>query len=225
MPCSLYGKLLAKRDFIAENLSRGFLDVFEPWLHGALAASRLELGARWQETYFAAPIWRFWLGEGYCGRAILGAFMPSVDGVGRSFPLVAFASAPAGHMFARPDVDPQDAWFDALEAFLLATLETRAYGDVTAALAGLPDPRHQPRAEPAAAVTVLPGGMAALRPEPGAPLLADLSAAEDAANRVHGTCWWTIGGADFPAAAVCGRQLPPAATFSSFLTGRLVPAG
>lgn len=223
MVLSLYGKLPSKRDFIAERVPRGFLSVFEPWLHGALAASRLSLGPAWQKTYFAAPLWRFWLGAGHCGQALLGAVMPSVDGVGRSFPLVAFAAAPPGHAFPRPDADPQEDFFEALEGFLLATLDQKSFEDVTVALAAVPDPAHAPRRAPSAPVAVLPGGMVALAQAAGAPLLDGLAAADAEAGLTYGSCWWTIGGADFPAAAVCGRQLPPAETFAGFLTGTLSP--
>lgn len=224
MPCSLYGKLPAKRDFIAENLPRGFLGVFEPWLHGAVAASRLALGSGWQKAYFTAPIWRFWLGAGHCGRAMLGAFMPSVDGVGRSFPLVAFAAAPAGCIFPRPDAEPQEEWFAGLEAFLLATLDMRAYEAVTTTLSALPEPAHMARPAPTHTVALLPGGMAALRPEPGRPGTGGIAEAEAEAGLAFGTCWWTIGGAGFPPAVICGRHLPPPAIFTAFLTGALLPA-
>ncbi|MCG5233948.1 type VI secretion system-associated protein TagF [Xanthobacter oligotrophicus] len=230
MTCSLYGKLLAKRDFIAENVPRGFLDVFEPWLHGALAASRLELGPDWQKAYFAAPIWRFCLGPGHCGRALLGALMPAIDGVGRSFPLVAFATAPASCAFPRPDDDPQDAWFEALETFLLATLETPVYADVMAAFAGLPEPVSM-EATPlglsplGGQLAILSGGMAALLPGEGPLGMQDLLLAADTqAGVLYGSWWWTIGGDDFPPAAVCGRQFPTAQTFSAFLTGKLITA-
>lgn len=241
MPCALYGKLLAKRDFIAEGVPRGFLDVFEPWLHGALSASRLALGAQWQRTYFSAPIWRFWLGEGHCGRALLGALMPSVDGVGRSFPLVAFAAAPEGHAFARPDEDAQEGWFDAVETFLLSTLETQDFAQVTRALAQLPEPAAIARPALPQRVRRLAGGLAALGGGPALPqdgldasrdmptedpqassLGALLRAAPEADGHlahVHASWWWTIGGTDFPPAMLLGRTLPDAAGFAALLDG------
>ncbi len=96
MPCGLFGKLPAKRDFIALNAPSDFLAVYEKWLQGGLTASRLELGNRWQEAYLNAPIWRFWLGGAHGGQTVAGAFMPSVDGVGRYFPLTVFAAASPG---------------------------------------------------------------------------------------------------------------------------------
>ena len=90
MSAGLFGKLPAKRDFIGMNASRRFLEAWEPWLQAGVAMSKQMLGDAWIETYNRAPIWRYWLGADICGEAMIGAFMPSVDGVGRSFPLAIF---------------------------------------------------------------------------------------------------------------------------------------
>ena len=102
MPRSLYGKLPTKRDFIAAGVPREFLAVWEPWLQGSVSASRVTLGDRWQAAFLTAPIWRFWLGSDLCGVDVIGAFMPSLDGVGRYFPLTLIACADPG--FERPAV-------------------------------------------------------------------------------------------------------------------------
>src|SRR5687767_13437663 len=91
MAKGLYGKLHAKRDFVAIGVPRGFLTCWEPWLQGAMSASRDDLAQGWQDAFLTAPIWRFWLGSALCGSPVLGAIMPSVDGVGRCFPLTAVA--------------------------------------------------------------------------------------------------------------------------------------
>jgi type VI secretion system protein ImpM len=83
MRCGLFGKLPAKRDFVALQAPRAFLAVWEKWLQAGVSASRAELGADWQALFLRAPIWRFWLGAELAGAPVLGAFMPSVDGVGR----------------------------------------------------------------------------------------------------------------------------------------------
>ncbi len=64
MPCGLFGKLPAKRDFIAIAVPRAVLNAWEPWIQEGLSASRLALGDTWIEAYLRAPIWRFWLGAG-----------------------------------------------------------------------------------------------------------------------------------------------------------------
>src|SRR5262245_52262070 len=126
MRCGLYGKLPSKRDFVAIGTPRALLDVWEPWMQAGISASRVELGGGWKQAFLTAPIWRFWLGAQICGKTVLGAFMPSLDGVGRYFPLTLFACPDEGGAIPPPELDPHDAWFAAAEEFLLATLEPAA---------------------------------------------------------------------------------------------------
>lgn len=125
----LYGKLPAKRDFIALNLPAGFLSVWEDWLHASIAASREQLGERWLELFLSLPIWRFWLGREICGQTITGAFMPSVDGVGRYFPLCICAASVNGHDVAPPATEPMPEWFETVEAALLKALDPSFAGE------------------------------------------------------------------------------------------------
>jgi type VI secretion system protein ImpM len=70
-----------------------------------LAASRTELGDAWLPAWLEAPIWRFALPPGLCGPdAVLGLWLPSVDRVGRYFPLTlaaVAAEADAGGLICR----------------------------------------------------------------------------------------------------------------------------
>src|SRR5215472_2883932 len=141
MQCSLYGKVPAKRDFIAIGAPREFLNAWEPWLQGAISASRTALGKKWQSAFLTAPIWRFWLGSDICGRTVIGAFMSSLDGVGRYFPLTLFACADDNATIPPPEFTSQDDWFEAAEAFLISTLDHDAnFEAMTAGLAALPPP-------------------------------------------------------------------------------------
>ncbi|MHC2697315.1 type VI secretion system ImpM family protein [Bradyrhizobium liaoningense] len=81
MRCGLFGKIGAKRDFIAIATPRSFLEAWEPWVQSALSASRHQLGPGWQQAFLTAPVWRFWLGAAICGTTVAGAMMPSLDGV------------------------------------------------------------------------------------------------------------------------------------------------
>ena len=55
--------------------------------HASRRRARRWIGL-WSDAYMSAPIWRFTLAPGLAGRAgMLGVFMPSVDRVGRQFPL------------------------------------------------------------------------------------------------------------------------------------------
>src|SRR5215468_7749898 len=149
MQCSLYGKVPAKRDFIAIGAPREFLNAWEPWLQGVISASRTTLGDKWQQAFLTAPIWRFWLGADICGRSVIGAFMSSLDGVGRYFPLTLFACADDKAAIPPPEFVSQDEWFDAAEAFLMSTLDHDAkFEGMTAELGALPPPFQEPPKPP-----------------------------------------------------------------------------
>ena len=110
MAFGVFGKLPQKRDFIALNIPRMVLEPFETWLQSAVAASRSELGAAWQDLYLVSPIWRFWIGSDIFGVACAGALIPSVDKVGRFFPLSILYCADAQSGIVAPPFDPLDVW-------------------------------------------------------------------------------------------------------------------
>ena len=219
----LYGKLPSKRDFVAVAMPRPVLAVLEPWLQGGLSASRLHLGEAWQETFLRAPIWRFWLGAEICGgTTVAGAFMPSVDGVGRYFPLAVLACAEAPNAIPPPELDPQDAWFAAAETLLLSALEPGATFEAMAeALDRLPPALDRIGAAPPEGMVRLPDGTI-LTAAASANLPAKLAAVriEDYARAYSTTTvWWTIGGEDFPPLALIGQRMPDPYVFISLLTG------
>jgi type VI secretion system protein ImpM len=217
----LFGKLPAKRDFVAVGTPRDLLSPWERWMQGGVAASRDALGAAWQDAYLRAPLWRFWLGADLCGASVAGAFMPSVDGVGRYFPLTVFAQSDSGEAIPPPELDPQDAWFEAAEDLLLSALAPEAtYEAVRGGLAGLRAPACAPG--PAAPGERGPDGtLVATIGEGGLPdLLASLRAADHARLYAGATFWWTVGGEDYAPRALAARGLPTPHLFAGMLTGR-----
>jgi type VI secretion system protein ImpM len=218
----LYGKLPSRRDFIAIGTPRALLDLWEPWMQGGIAASRQSLGDHWQQAFLTAPIWRFWLGAELCGTTVLGAFMPSLDGVGRYFPLTLFACPEERAAFPPPELDPQDAWFTEVEEFLLATLEQDAsFESVTAGLERIVAPSDDnpiPRRDDTIA---LQGAMAAQVDQHALPdVFAALRLADHANVYAGATFWWTIGGEDFEPLAMSARRMPGPSRFAEMLTGR-----
>jgi type VI secretion system protein ImpM len=221
--CGLYGKLPAKRDFVALAVPRGFLNVWEPWLQGGVSASRSDLGQRWQPAYLSAPIWRFWLGREVCGATVIGAFMPSVDGVGRYFPLTVLAAADAGSSIPPPEFDAQEDWFREIEGIMLSGLEDAArYEAMTAALDVVAAPSTRPPKVEVEGLTRIADGCAVAPAPPEA--LSQIFAAVRAQDHEHAyataTFWWTLGGADFPPLAIAAVRMPPPHVFTGMLTGR-----
>ncbi|WP_152502016.1 type VI secretion system-associated protein TagF [Labrenzia sp. THAF82] len=125
MGAGYFGKLAARADFVVANCPAGFMRLWEPFLMKGLAQSRLDLKEAWEEAYMTMPVWRFWLtpaqSDSDLGAAVAGAFMPSIDKVGREFPLTVAASAESG--LGGP---PSSGWYDKAEDVLLETLEEDA---------------------------------------------------------------------------------------------------
>ncbi|MEM9428297.1 MAG: type VI secretion system-associated protein TagF [Pseudomonadota bacterium] len=92
-----FGKVPALGDFFNFGLNRGFIDAWDSWLQQGLLAARAELGPDWNECYNSAPLWRFTLPPKVAGSdSVLGVLTPSVDRVGRQFPLTLVGALPAG---------------------------------------------------------------------------------------------------------------------------------
>src|SRR6478735_4491297 len=78
---------------------------------------------RWLDVYLTSPAWRFVCAAGACGSApVIGVAAPSVDQVGRYFPLTLVAELP-------PDVSLVTAasstrFFEAAERLVIETLAT-----------------------------------------------------------------------------------------------------
>ncbi|WP_119459020.1 type VI secretion system-associated protein TagF [Rhodospirillaceae bacterium SYSU D60014] len=118
-----YGKLPARGDFMTRRLPRPFIEPWDAWLQAAISCSREQLGADWLPAYLTCPVWHFVLGPGLCGDHVAaGVLMPSVDRVGRYFPLVLAAPLPdCGNPAAL--AAGASGWFDGLEALALSALE------------------------------------------------------------------------------------------------------
>ncbi|QXH46440.1 type VI secretion system-associated protein TagF [Pseudomonas xanthosomatis] len=121
-----YGKLACRGDFVSRGLPQTFIQPWDQWLAAGLQASQQGLGERWLEAYLVSPLWRFALAPGVCGPdAVVGVLMPSIDRVGRYFPLTVAQVLGAGESLASV-VAGGDEWFEGVEQVLLATLEPDA---------------------------------------------------------------------------------------------------
>lgn len=83
-----WGKLPGAGDFSHRRLPEAARAGLDEWLQAELAELRARHVA-WQSAYLSAPLWCFALGPGVLTpEPWLGVLMPSVDRVGRYFPLV-----------------------------------------------------------------------------------------------------------------------------------------
>jgi len=118
-----FGKLPALGDFVSRRLDSDFINSWDAWLSEGISASREQLGANWLKAYLTSPIWRFLLSPGNCGSCSwAGIMMPSVDSVGRYFPLT--LAVPVYRRELLPCLFSVAAeWFEELELSALSALD------------------------------------------------------------------------------------------------------
>jgi type VI secretion system protein ImpM len=135
-----HGKLPTHGDFVQRHVAADFALAWDHWLEQALHATQRELGERWAQAYASGPVWRFAFAAGVCGaRGCIGVLAPSVDRVGRQFPLAVIRPV-AGDPLSFACGDP--AWFEAVEHALAAAGRGRyaSLDDFDRALQAAPAP-------------------------------------------------------------------------------------
>jgi type VI secretion system protein ImpM len=222
-----YGKLPSLGDFASRRLTQQFVATWDTWLQHAMTASRASLGPSWLEVYMNSPIWRFVLLPGVIGDTLWGGIMmPSVDKVGRHFPLtiaVAIADRPgcmAALMGARD-------WYGDLEETALATLSidfsvqqfeehlvSMPFPEVTAAAA------NNARVAALAAWWQSPSGLFEMPTPAGCDMQQLMQAAATQLFQSAGagkTLWWREADTSGPIQLACFSALPHPEHFSALL--------
>jgi type VI secretion system protein ImpM len=220
MAFGVFGKLPQKRDFVALNVPRAVLEPFETWLQSAVAASRNELRDDWQEYYLVAPIWRFWIGGDILGVECAGSLIPSVDKVGRFFPLTILYCAGNGQGIVAPPFDPLDEWYSAIEKRLLSCLQENAEIDVSRLTDGLLPPQSvaaPPQPQP---VTFKRGFVWRARNNASVDILPALMAADYWACLKSRSFWWTSGGSAGGQLVYARNGLPDAFFYADMIKGQ-----
>jgi type VI secretion system protein ImpM len=198
-----FGKVSTLGDFVSRGLPDGLVAAWDAWLQQCVHASRQQLGERWLDRYLTSPVWRFAIAPGVLGAEGLGGvMMPSVDRVGRYFPLM------IGAVGAPPLLDwfhKHAAWYDAIEEVARASLDPAFRLE---RFDGLPAP-----GVPAAGQAASAGGLRrfALDEGVGERVVA-------AALQGH-SVWWTEGAPAVEPSMLLCAGLPQAQGFAAMLDG------
>jgi len=216
-----YGKLPALGDFVRRELPQGFIDPWDDWLQQSIAASKSDLGEAWLRTYLNSPIWRFVLLPGVCGESgWAGILMPSVDKVGRYFPLT-IASAVGDNVQPFQIVHDAVEWYDAAETLALTVLhEEKVEPDTLASsVAALDSGVIRGDATP---LPLLQGGEWGLRLSATESASIPTAISHELVNFQVGpySVWWTPSSGTFDAMGLVAPGLPAPPSFSSLLKGR-----
>jgi len=223
----IFGKLPCRGDYITRGLPGALAERLHGLLHETITEGRRQYGDAWLDAYLTAPIWRFAATGGCLGEtACVGLLMPSVDAVGRHFPVaVLYRTARAGGATAL--LTGSAAWLAEAERLALSALDEALDADgLEAALTALAPPeagRHEPPG--AAAERGLPwriplGAVDGELSLDGCAALADK--ALEACRGAHSL--WTTAGSDRVAPelrVVAG--LPDAADLVTFVMGDTAP--
>lgn len=219
-----FGKVAAHGDFVTRRLPPGFLGAWDRWLQRSLQTSREQLAHAWLDIYLTSPVWRFALAGGVCGQhAWAGILMPSVDRVGRHFPLT-IASAMAGQGALPGCIGDGQSWYDHAERIALQTLDRNfTLDNFDSALTALPPfpAGARPTGMPAPAQPPAPRNCLIVS-EREMPSFATAEL-EDALCKLGPsmtTLWWSAGSDRVAPCVLACEGLPAPNGFSALLDGR-----
>ena len=210
----IFGKHPAFGDFIGAGMSKPMQVKLEEWLGAVLPRVRDNLGDVWQPFYDIALPLRFWVGEAALPRdvpgPIAGVMVFSHDKVGRRFPLVALSEA--GRM-PPPTVDPDQRWYDQLQAMMLEHDTPETAGELSDMLT-LP-----PGFEPAASEGGDPAFWAVHNAGRVAEMLANVAATDHRRAARPRSYWWCAGDRSRTATFHTLEGWPQADVFQWLLAG------
>ena len=223
-PPGWHGKLPTLGDFASRRLEAPFIDAWDGWLAAGLLALREAHPETWLEAYLGSPSWRFLLMPGVLSgaagaQAWAGVLMPSVDRVGRYFPLTLVQSLGAGPSSTQ---QMQGLWFwlarldelarDALHGDWTAEqLEQELAGMATADLAAIEWPAGPMPGAAGELVEFTPGAVL------DAATLIGVQAQRAWAERAQGCSWWFAQPDEGPPRLLLGRGLPEAQALGRLL--------
>jgi type VI secretion system protein ImpM len=213
MQYGVFGKLPAHGDFIVRHLPQAFVDVWDEWLQCVVAGSRDTLGESWLDYYLTSPVWRFALESGVVDEhRWAGILVPSVDSVGRYFPLtIALPLANEQNLYSL--ISTADNWFEEIQSLALSSLQEQLNVDqLTEQLQGVMPPsavRNCVRNR--SGNTMVVGGQSP-----------DFAALVELHNTTSGSVslWGNIANENTPACSLTAVGLPTPDEYTSMLTGQ-----
>lgn len=115
-----FGKIRAKGDFVSRNLDYEVQEYLDGWLQSAFKISQQQIESDWLKYYLTSPIWRFIISEKKMNKDIIGFMMPSIDKVGRYYPLFMLEVFDNGNLCG-DELNCKS--FEALEELAMKTLD------------------------------------------------------------------------------------------------------
>ncbi|GAB2890188.1 type VI secretion system-associated protein TagF [Microbulbifer echini] len=125
----IFGKLPGHGDFIQRQLPASFVGIWDGWLQRAVHGSREIMGDSWLDYYLTSPVWRFAHSKGVIDEnAWVGVLVPSVDSVGRYFPLT-IASPLSPTVDIVSFMAEAEDWYRELTELAISALQNMLHAD------------------------------------------------------------------------------------------------
>lgn len=83
-----FGKIRSCGDFICRHVPQSVQQAFDKWLDAGLAETKERFQQNWLDYYLTSPVWYFLRPSTNRERFVFGIMMPSIDKVGRYYPLI-----------------------------------------------------------------------------------------------------------------------------------------
>jgi len=237
MTPGFFGKMPAHGDFVERGLPAEFTRPWDSWLQSCVAVSRDLLGAAWLDAYMNGPVWRFVISPGVLGASgWSGVLTPSVDRVGRHFPLTLAAPFPADVLPIQLVV-AGERWHEAAERLAREAVEGQGLDadGLLAALAGLGDACSTLRGSllvgtGGEATAASLGARAVSLPfsfgtSPGQGLLAFTHRMTESRFGSDYCAWWSYGSNMVHPNITLTSRLPAPEIYAAFLSEQTVPEG
>ena len=237
MEVGFFGKLPSHGDFVRRRVADDFVAEWDSWLQQCLAQSREALGEAWLDTYLTSPVWRFALARTVCGAAaVAGILVPSVDRVGRYFPLTIVWPTPPNLSTLEIALRYRTS-FEHAERLLLDTLAAQEFefSDFDRSVMEIAGNLEELSAENTLRLTQSSAArlaVASLRPryvplrDAGALEAPSLQLYSQFLDAQGGTAlWWTDGSAAVAPSWLITHGLPDSAQYSAMLDGAWNEAG
>ena len=224
-PPGWHGKLPSLGDFASRRLEPSFVEPWDSWLAAGLLALREARPEGWLDAYLGSPSWRFLLMPGVLPGVLpgeagaqgwAGVLMPSVDRVGRYFPLTLAVPLGAGpgsvqqlaglwHWLARLDELARDALY---EDWTAERLEQELARMALPDLSPLPEPTTVPAMEGAVVEVQAAGAV-------DAALFTGQEAHRAWVVHARGLAWWHAQPDELPPRLLLSRGLPAVSSMAS----------
>ena len=219
-----FGKLPSHGDFLERRVGSAFRDLWDDWMQRCIVESQQELAGRWLDCYLTSPMWRFYLCDGVAGSAsYAGVLLPSVDRVGRYFPLTVVVELPSG-IAAADFAQAAVGWFEEIEQLCADALQNPEFDFGTFDAALVASGEKLSGVDQLPATLAFPGNSTqwhwptatvdSFAVAVSNPLL---SMAQGALRPM--TMWWTSGSELVEPCVLLNRALPRPDSFAALLAG------